>query len=186
MAETRGGVIAFMMTRTLYALQTVLDIAALGIALTGFTDISRLFDTCCQVKRPEWLTELVVATVLKNLKERFGFLFCLSARTGCVGTVTFENMGQGFFDGLFIFVADSTANRVGIAAGHAADLLQEGNGLLLEYKPAKSICQQVVNLFGGVLAAFMAKELVPVGCTTRANSSRYNAEILDTVDIVFF
>ena len=68
-AETRGGIIAFMVTRTLYALQTALDITALGVALTGFTDISRLFDTCCQVKRPECLTELVVATVLKNLKE---------------------------------------------------------------------------------------------------------------------
>ena len=68
-------------------------------------------------------TELVVATVLKNLKEGFGFLLCLGARTGCVGAVTFENMGQGFFDGLFIFMADSTANRISIATGHTANLL---------------------------------------------------------------
>ena len=128
-----------MMTRTLYALQTALDIAALGIALTGFTDISRLFDTCCQVKRPEWLTELVVATVLKNLKEGFGFLLCLGAGTGCVGAVTFEDMREGFFDGLFIFVANSTANRIGIAAGHAADLLQESNAALLENQPAECV-----------------------------------------------
>ena len=41
MAETRGGIIAFIFTRTLYALQTALDITALGIAHLGFTDISR-------------------------------------------------------------------------------------------------------------------------------------------------
>ena len=41
MAEARGGIIAFIMSRTLYALRTVLDITALGIAKMGFTDTPR-------------------------------------------------------------------------------------------------------------------------------------------------
>ena len=103
-----------------------------------------------------------------------------------MSTVTFQNMGESFLNSIFIFMTDSAANRISITTGHAADLLQEGNRLFLKNQPAERVLKQVVNLFGGVLAVFMAEELVPIRCAARADSSGYNAEILDGVDIVFF